>query len=148
MPWRREAFLDIPGSDEAHSAGSYEEWLARCVESPGIPRDGYFAALIDGRVAGYASLEIPGAHPNIAWHDMTAVARAYRGRGVATALKRATIAWAKAAGLERLQTENSIDNAAMRAVNARLGYQPMPDEVTLRGPLAPPTQGLAPPGGV
>ena len=144
-----EAFGDIPGSDEAHFAGSYEEWIARSVAAPGIPRDGFFVALADGAVAGYASLEIPGAHPRIAWHDMTAVARAHRGRGVATTLKRATIAWAKAAGLERLQTENNIDNAAMRAVNAHLGYQPMPDEVVLRGPLSPATdEGLAPPGGV
>jgi len=131
-----EAFEDIPGSDEAHAAGSFEAWVARAVEAPGIPRDGFFVALAGGRVAGYASLEIPGAHPRIAWHDMTAVARAERGRGIASALKRATIAWAAAAGLERLQTENNVDNAAMRAVNARLGYQPLPDEIALRGPLA------------
>ena len=67
---------------------------------------------------------------------MTAVARAQRGRGIATALKRATIDWARAAGLERLQTENNIGNASIRAVNARLGYRPLPDEIMLRGPLA------------
>jgi mycothiol synthase len=132
----REAFADMPGSEEAHSAGSYDEWIARSVAPPGVPRDAFFAALVDGQVAGYASLEIPGAHPHIAWHDMTAVARAHRGRGVATALKRATIAWAKAAGLERLRTENNVENGPMRAVNARLGYTPMPDEVAMRGPLA------------
>ena len=40
--------------------------------------------------------------PSEAWHDMTAVARAWRGRGVAGALKRATIAWAIEHGLDRI----------------------------------------------
>ena len=35
---------------------------------------------------------VPGS-TTVAWHDMTAVARAWRGRGLATLLKRATVAW-------------------------------------------------------
>jgi hypothetical protein len=38
-------------------------------------------------------------------------------------------------GLEALETGNDIDNVAMRAVNARLGYRPMSDQLILRGPL-------------
>jgi RimJ/RimL family protein N-acetyltransferase len=68
---------------------------------------------------------------------MTAVGRRWRGRGVATALKRATIAWAIEHGLKILETGNDEDNGAMRAVNARLGYRPIPDMLTMRGPLAP-----------
>jgi mycothiol synthase len=132
----RETVADMPGTDEAHRAGSYDEWVARSVAPPGVREDAFFLALVDGRVAGYASLEISGAHPEIAWHDMTAVARAHRGRGIASALKRASIAWARQAGLERLQTENNIENAAMRAVNVRLGYRSLPDDIVLRGPLA------------
>jgi hypothetical protein len=48
-------------------------------------------------------------------------------------LKRATIAWAIANGLEALETGNDDANGPMRAVNARLGYKPLPDEVTMRG---------------
>jgi hypothetical protein len=40
-----------------------------------------------------------------------------------------------AAGLRALETGNDVDNAPMRAVNARLGYGPLPDTVSLRGPL-------------
>ena len=54
---------------------------------------------------------------------MTAVARDYRGRGIAGALKRATIRWAIADGIEILEAGNDTDNLAMRAVNARAGYQ-------------------------
>ena len=58
-----EAFSDIPGSDEAHIAGSYDEWIARSVTAPGILPEAFFVALADGRVAGYASLEIPARTP-------------------------------------------------------------------------------------
>ena len=66
---------------------------------------------------------------------MTAVARDWRGRGLATALKRATIGWAIADGIELLEAGNDTDNLAMRTVNARLGYVPSPDNLTLRGEL-------------
>jgi GNAT superfamily N-acetyltransferase len=66
---------------------------------------------------------------------MTAVRRAWRGRGLARILKEATIGWAIANGLTALETGNDVDNAPMRAVNLRLGYQPLPDEVFMRGPL-------------
>jgi RimJ/RimL family protein N-acetyltransferase len=77
---------------------------------------------------------LPGS-TRVAWHDMTAVLRAWRGRGLAGALKRATIGWAIANGLATLETGNDVDNAAMRAVNARLGYAPAADRLVLRGPL-------------
>ena len=79
---------------------------------------------------------LPGS-TTMAWHDMTAVGRRWRGRGVATALKRATIAWAIEHGLDTLETGNDDDNRPMRAVNIKLGYRPIPDMLTYRGPLAP-----------
>ena len=66
---------------------------------------------------------------------MTAVVRAWRGRGLALALKHATIGWAIANGLTELVTGNDVDNAPMRAINAKLGYRPTPDRLVLRGPL-------------
>jgi len=78
-------------------------------------------------------LMLPGS-TRAAWHDMTAVARAWRGRGLAGALKRATIGWAIGNGLDTLESGNDIDNVAMRAVNARLGYRPIADRLVLRGP--------------
>ena len=88
-----------------------------------------------GDAVAYASLLFVPGSTTVAWHDMTAVRRAFRGRGLATILKRATIAWAIDHGLEALETGNDVENAPMRAVNARLGYAPLPDELTMRGPL-------------
>jgi mycothiol synthase len=67
---------------------------------------------------------------------MTGVKRAWRGRGVAGALKRAQIAWAKEAGYERLETQNEVRNEPIRRLNTRLGYQPAPGRVVMRGPIA------------
>lgn len=132
-----ETFVDIPGGDEPMAVGDLAEFRARDVDKPGIPPDAFIVAVDagTGRVAGYASLQRQPGRPDVAWHDMTAVRREWRGRGLATTLKLATIAWAIEHGLTALETGNDEANAPMRAVNARLGYEPLPDEVILRGPL-------------
>jgi len=134
-----ETFDDIPGGDTPMAAGDLAEFRARDVERPGIPPDAFMIAVDEGTgaVVGYASLMLRPGSTTVAWHDMTAVRRAWRGRGVATALKVATIDWAVRRGLTTLETGNDEDNAGMRAINARLGYRPLPDELTMRGPLAP-----------
>lgn len=130
-----ETFADIPGGDAPMAVGDLAEFRARDVDRPGIPPDAFMLAVevATDRVAGYASLQRLPGQPDVAWHDMTAVRRAWRGRGLATTLKLATIAWAIEHGLTALETGNDEANAPMRAVNARLGYEPLPDSVILRG---------------
>ncbi len=130
-----ETFPDIPG-DEPMAPGDLAEFRARDIDRPAIPPWGFAIALDpEDRVVGYASLIlVPGGGP-VAWHDMTAVSRAWRGKGLAAALKATTIGAAIEHGLTALETGNDIDNAPMRAVNARLGYRPLPDLLTMRGPL-------------
>ena len=133
-----ETFADIPGGDQPVAVGDLAEFRARDVDRHSIPKDSFMVALerSSGRVIGYASLILaPGGDRAMAWHDMTAVVRDWRGRGVATAFKRATIAWAISSGVALLRTGNDTANAPMRAVNSRLGYRPLPDTLTLRGPL-------------
>ncbi len=125
---------EIPGGDPM-DVGDLAEFVARDVDRPTMPKDAFFLALVDDELVGYASLIVDAGRPTIAVHDMTAVLPEHRGRGIAGALKRATIAWAMRAGLEALETGNNEANAAMRSVNARLGYRPLPDLVFYRGPL-------------
>lgn len=134
-----EAFPDIPTTDEPIAVGSLEEFIARDMERSSIPKDAFFLGIDEASctVAGYASLKLAAGSTTMAYHDMTAVRPAFRGRGVATALKRATIAWAIEHGLEELRTGNDEDNLPMRAVNAALGYRPRPDYLELHGPLGP-----------
>jgi GNAT superfamily N-acetyltransferase len=133
-----EAFPDIPYDGEPLSALDLDGFVARDVERPGIPADAFWVAVDDatGEVVGYASLIFAAGSTTVAYHDMTAVRRAWRGRGIAGALKRATIAWAVEHGLEALETGNDTENAPMRAVNLALGYRPLPDWIGFEGPLA------------
>jgi RimJ/RimL family protein N-acetyltransferase len=71
----------------------------------------------------------------VAYHGLTAVARDWRGRGVATALKHAQIAAALARELSRLVTESQHDNLPMRRLNEKLGYVAEPGTIVYRGPL-------------
>ena len=135
-----ETYPDVPSGDEPLSVGTLESFMARDVDRAGIPKDGFFVAVdaVTGDAVGFASLLFVPGSTTVAYHDMTAVLHAYRGRGIAAALKRGVIAWAVANGLEALETGNDEMNAPMRAVNAALGYRPIPDLIGLHGPLPPP----------
>lgn len=141
------AFPDIPGETPI-AVGSLEEFRARDVDRPGVPPEAFVIALdtVSDEVVGYANLMLMPGSTSVAWHDMTAVHPGHRGRGIARAMKLATIRWASDAGLDALETGNDEANAPMRAINAALGYRPLPDQIMLRGPLAP-EAGTAPPTG-
>jgi len=132
-----ETFPDVPGGDAPMAVGDLAEFRARDVDRPSVPNDAFFVAVDteSDRAVGYACLLMQPGSTTVAYHDMTAVLRAYRGRGIARELKNATIAWSIEHGLTALETGNDEANAPMRAVNARLGYEPLPDEVLMRGPL-------------
>jgi mycothiol synthase len=131
-------FRDIPTGGEPIDPGSLAEFRARDVDRAGIPMGGFMVAVdaATGEPIGYASLMFLPGSTTRAYHDMTAVTRAWRGRGVGRALKQATIAWAKNAGVESLETGNEEHNEPMRALNHRLGYRERPNEITFRGPIA------------
>ena len=98
--------------------------------------DGVFVALEAGAVLGFAKLSFSAGRTDRAFHDLTGVKRAHRGRGIATALKAAQIAWAKENGYESLQTANEVRNAPIRHLNAKHGYVLEPGTVIVRGSIA------------
>jgi GNAT superfamily N-acetyltransferase len=121
-----EALPDIPGSED-WTPPPFEQFLAAHLRGLAI-----FVAVAGEEVVGYAKLHEK-AGGDTATHGMTALKRAWRGRGIAKALKRAQIAWAKANGIERLAATNEERNAAMQHINASLGYREVPGRVMLRG---------------
>lgn len=131
-----EATPDIPG-EEDDRLPPYGEWLEHTMTGPGDRPDAVFVALAGGRALGFSKFSLNSVQPDVAFHDLTGVRRAWRGRGIAGSLKRAQIAWAKERGYARLQTENEVRNAPIRRLNERLGYRPVADRVLLLGPLAP-----------
>jgi RimJ/RimL family protein N-acetyltransferase len=125
-----EAEPDIPGEQD-NVLPSFEEWLAADMQGDSDTPEAVFVALADGEVVGFAKLSIMEERGDTAWHDLTGVLRAWRGRGIASALKRAQIAWAKEQGFSRLVTANEERNAPIRALNEGYGYRPEPGRITL-----------------
>ena len=122
-----ECYPDMPVSPPI-PAPTYEEWLEEEVCGPIT-----LLALEAGRVVGAAALmeRVDG----LAEHGLTAVRRSHRGRGIATSLKQALIHWAAANGYSELTTWTQDGNAAMQAVNLKLGYRPRPAVINVWRPV-------------
>jgi mycothiol synthase len=132
-----EAMQDIPyDGDAPMSPGSFAEFTARALEGPNYIPEATFVSVQDTEVVGYGRLGWMDRAAGIGSHEMLAVRRSSRGRGIAKALKAAQIVWALENGLSELRTGNEDRNAAARAVNARFPYVPLPDQLLYRGPLA------------
>jgi GNAT superfamily N-acetyltransferase len=123
------AHPDQPGRGDSTVSEAWYEWGLRA-----NPPESYFIALDgDERVLGYGYLE----HQDGQWKNgFMAVARQARGRGIAGAIKRAQIAWAKANGVPTLRTANEVRLERMLALNRRFGYERLYDEIVMRGPCA------------
>jgi GNAT superfamily N-acetyltransferase len=130
-----EAYADVPGAEDEEME-PFEDWLLHDMQGSGDRPEATFVALAGDEVVGYAKFSLTAAQPKVAFHDMTGVKRAWRGHGVAGALKRAQIGWAREQGYERLETGNEMRNEPIRRLNARLGYRESPGRVLMRGPLA------------
>jgi GNAT superfamily N-acetyltransferase len=125
----RIAYADQPGRAETEFGEEWFEWGLRAHRA-----EAYFIVLEGGRVLGYGYLE----DDEGAWSNgFMAVARDARGQGVAGAIKRAQIAWAKANGIATLRTANEVRLTGMLDLNRRLGYRALYEEIVLRGPISP-----------
>ena len=63
---------------------------------------------------------------------LTAVAREYRGKGLATALKLKALRFAKQYGAQKVFTDNDSRNVEMIAINEKLGFEQLPAWISLR----------------
>jgi hypothetical protein len=126
----RESYPDQPGRSE-HRLDSLDAWRPWGLDPH--PEEAYFIALEDDRVLGYGFLSF---EDETWWHGFTGIARSDRGRGVAGSIKRGQLACAKANGVPTLRTANETRLVGMLALNRRLGYRPLYEEIVLRGPAA------------
>jgi mycothiol synthase len=112
------------------AAPPYEAWLDQERR-----RGGFAAVALDGdEVVGYAALYPLAGHEGRLENGLTAVKRSYRRRGLATALKRAQVAWAIEHGYREIVSTMVEGNTGMRAVNARVGYRELPASIVVEGP--------------
>lgn len=130
----REAGPDVPGEEDT-DIGPFEEWLDRDMRGIGDRPEAVFVALEGEEVLGYAKLAFNPERTDRAFHDLTGVKRAHRGRGIARALKSAQIRWARERGYGSLQTSNEVRNEPIRRLNERHGYVLEPGVVIVRRAL-------------
>lgn len=114
-----EASADMP--NEGRFTLPFKQWLIDVWDDPLLSLDGSFAVLLEGRVAGSTLLRVAGPR---AGSGFTGTLRAFRGRGVATTVKLASLRWAAQHGVEWAHTFNDDTNDTMLRINERLGYRP------------------------
>jgi GNAT superfamily N-acetyltransferase len=117
-----EAMLDMPSTDELERM-EYDDWANYVLEHPLLAFDGSFVALVEGEPAA-VSLLTADRESGRGSSLFTGTMRAHRGRGLALAVKLASIDWAARNGIVQLATRNDEENAPMLAINRKLGYRP------------------------
>jgi GNAT superfamily N-acetyltransferase len=117
-----ESTLDMPQTEQIDHI-PYGEWEQHVLHHPTFSADGSFVAFADG-VAAALSLMVADIPSGRAHNMFTGTLRVYRGRGLALAVKLASIRWAVANGITMIATSNDETNAPMLAINRRLGYRP------------------------
>lgn len=129
----RAAALDNPGNPGVFEP--FESFRHTVFEASWFRPDGQWLAADGERWVGLAAVVLyPESHSS--YNGFTGVDAAYRGRGLATALKLLAIRWARAQGARSMRTDNDSRNAAMLAINHKLGYRSRPGSYRLVRDLA------------
>jgi GNAT superfamily N-acetyltransferase len=106
VPWRTEP---------------YDEWQRFWFENPGVRQDRFWIAREGDAIVGLSVIGFP-PQRGAPWTYFTGTSKSVRGRGVARALKYATVAQAIALGSQRVRTNNDGENAPILHLNAEMGY--------------------------
>ena len=130
-----EAFQDM--AVVAPLVVSPAEWDRDWISDPAA----MFLAVAGDEVIGCAGLMLDTDRPERAELAFTAVRRNWRGRGIASTLKRWTHAWAADHGIHELYTWTQRGNDDMRRLNTHLGYRTRTESITVRAPLPLPGLG-------
>jgi len=117
-----EAVADIPMS-ERYTGSPYEQFVEE-LRDPALTPDRVWIAMDGDEPVGLAVLPVEAEGK--AFNGFTGVRRAYRGKGVARALKLKTLEYARDSGITYIYTANDVNNKRMLAINNSLGYQELP----------------------
>jgi len=113
----------MPEPFTPYSQADFDSWV---FDSPNLRPEGFVVAVDGDRYAGLSSLFTTQGDPDTLIVGFTGVARDYRRRGLALALKLLAIDYARRAGVKTLKTWNDSRNAPMLSINRALGFVRQP----------------------
>jgi GNAT superfamily N-acetyltransferase len=115
---------------------SPQDWATDWINDPAA----MFVAVAGDQVIGVAGLMLDSDRPERAEVGYTGVRREWRGKRVASTLKRTSMAWAAEHGITEIYTWTQEGNANMRRLNEHLGFTDGIVSVNVRAEL--PLKGL------
>ncbi|HLM70418.1 MAG TPA: GNAT family N-acetyltransferase, partial [Thermoplasmata archaeon] len=92
-------------------------------DRPGSMPEGFFLACDGESYVGMTDLEVSRARPDAWMVGFTGTRAAYRGRGIASEIKRRAVEFSREQGIRYLRTFNDSLNLRMWAINERLGFR-------------------------
>jgi GNAT superfamily N-acetyltransferase len=131
----QSAWRDEPGFDP-EVAMQFAQFVSNEFDSAEALDDGTFLAVAGQRLVGVSRLQRNAAEPQLLEVGFTGIHPAYRGRGIAVALKLRTVEYGRAHGFQVIRTQNDVANAAMLHINAALGFQQEPPWLVFEKRLA------------
>lgn len=116
------SLLDEPGEitfDEL----PLDLWLENFWRHPLLDRDASMVAVVEGTPAAVTFIQTDRDRGR-GTNNGTGTLPEYRGKGLATLAKRASLSRAAGLGVTAVYTGNDVTNAPMQAINRKLGYTP------------------------
>jgi GNAT superfamily N-acetyltransferase len=120
----RVAIIDEPRPIPADNL-QFDEFV-RQWEDPDLDRDASALVVYGDRPVAFAYVRVGGDRAS---HGGTATHPDFRGRGLATAAKCFVLRAVAAKGVTLITTSNAEENAPIRAINRKLGFEPIGEHV-------------------
>lgn len=117
--WEMTVDMPSPFPPRQMTAEEFEEFMSDEQENP---RHLMFVAMDGDRIVGYSRLTPSPVDPSLVYTGMSGTRRAYRRRGVVTALKVLGFESCRRLGARFIQTENDA-SSPMRDLNHRFGFR-------------------------
>jgi GNAT superfamily N-acetyltransferase len=125
-----EILADVP-SVTPFVPWDFETWKKRALYHPNFLPEAEFIGTIDGEIVGVSQL-FGSSQAGVLATGLTGVRRAFRGLGVAVALKLAAAGYAKSHGYSSIKTMNHTVNRPMLSINEAMGFVKQPATVKLQ----------------
>jgi RimJ/RimL family protein N-acetyltransferase len=102
---------------------TFDEWMKFWFDHPGHRPERFWIAREGDEIVGLSVIGYPPVR-GIPWTSFTCTARRARGRGIARALKYASVRQAIELGATEVETQNDAENAPILHLNQEMGYRP------------------------